>query len=405
MAMRKREAWLAERSLQRKPLSAKRIVTRAGTAGERAVLSPARPLPRKPHQLAWSVERLLWLHFGRHLGHPLTQWLVHTVRCDYTAPRPQSRRSRVRSHNDFCLWAAQTTFPCCADEHARRRRHRTGCAPRATCRRRGCSPLLSMSLWKQPWRQPAVPSFTASLKAHVEAALADGLRRTRSAGQAVALAGVSRALTGEALPPELIDLVMRRLPRGSEAAETIELQVALRNYNPQMDKRFAGNIRLPHVVRPRLRVCMLGDAYHCEKAAALGIDFKDLQGLRNCCANAKLATRFQKKYAYFLASESVIRHIPRLFCQNGRAGKFPVLVGQQDDLAQRVEQIRSTIKFQLKKVTALNVAVGHCHMNGQQLSQNLKLAVDFLISLLKRGTQNLKTIHIKSTRGPPHRLV
>lgn len=70
----------------------------------------------------------------------------------------------------------------------------------------------------------------------------------RSAGQAAALVGVSRALTGEAFLRELIELVMRRLPRGSDAARTVELQVGLRGYDPQKDKRFAGNIRLPHAV-------------------------------------------------------------------------------------------------------------------------------------------------------------
>lgn len=57
--------------------------------------------------------------------------------------------------------------------------------------------------------------------------------------------------------------------------ETIELQIGLKSYDPQKDKRFAGNIKLPHIPRPKMRVCVLGDAYHCEKAAALGLEFKN----------------------------------------------------------------------------------------------------------------------------------
>ena len=74
--------------------------------------------------------------------------------------------------------------------------------------------------------------------------------------------------------------------------ETIELQVGLKNYDPQKDKRFAGNIKLPHIPRPKMRICVLGDAYHCEKAAGLGLDFKNAEGLKNFNKNKKLIKKF-----------------------------------------------------------------------------------------------------------------
>ena len=74
--------------------------------------------------------------------------------------------------------------------------------------------------------------------------------------------------------------------------ETIELQISLKNYDPQKDKRFAGNIKLPHIPRPKMRVCVLGDAYHCEKAASMGLDFKNAEGLKNFNKNKKLIKKF-----------------------------------------------------------------------------------------------------------------
>lgn len=47
--------------------------------------------------------------------------------------------------------------------------------------------------------------------------------------------------------------------------ETVELQIGLKNYDPQKDKRFSGSVRLPHIPRPKMRVCMLGDAQHVEE--------------------------------------------------------------------------------------------------------------------------------------------
>ena len=73
-----------------------------------------------------------------------------------------------------------------------------------------------------------------------------------------------------------------------EFMETIELQIGLKNYDPQKDKRFAGTIKLPHIPRPKMRVCVLGDAFHCEKAAAMGLEFKNAEGLKNFNKNKKL---------------------------------------------------------------------------------------------------------------------
>nr|POF11250.1 60s ribosomal protein l10a [Quercus suber] len=47
--------------------------------------------------------------------------------------------------------------------------------------------------------------------------------------------------------------------------ETIELQIGLKNYDPQKDKRFSGSVKLPHIPRPKMKICMLGDAQHVEE--------------------------------------------------------------------------------------------------------------------------------------------
>ncbi|XP_047307605.1 60S ribosomal protein L10a-2-like, partial [Impatiens glandulifera] len=44
--------------------------------------------------------------------------------------------------------------------------------------------------------------------------------------------------------------------------ETVELQIGLKNYDPQKDKRFSGSLKLPHITRPKMKVCTLGDAQH-----------------------------------------------------------------------------------------------------------------------------------------------
>ncbi len=56
-----------------------------------------------------------------------------------------------------------------------------------------------------------------------------------------------------------------------------------------------------------------------------------------------------------------------------------------EDLEKKVTEVKSTIKFQLKKVLCLGVAIGHVQMTDEELLANVMLAINFLISLLKKG--------------------
>ena len=104
------------------------------------------------------------------------------------------------------------------------------------------------------------------------------------------------------------------------------------------------------------------------------------------------------------------------------AGKFPTPVSHAEDLTNKLTEVRSTIKFQLKKVLCLGVAVGHVQMTDDQVLANVMLSaclpfcwsaglrfaffsgINFLVSLLKKNWQNVKSLHIKTTMGKPVRL-
>merc|ERR1711865_998988 len=131
---------------------------------------------------------------------------------------------------------------------------------------------------------------------------------------------------------------------GRKFLETVELQIGLKDYDTPRDKRFAGTIKLPHVPRPRMKVCVLGDASHCEKAQKANIPFKSVEDLKKLNKNKKLVKKLAQQFDAFLASQPLIPQIPRL-------------LGTSDDIENKVREIRSQVKFQLKKVLCLGVAV------------------------------------------------
>ena len=77
---------------------------------------------------------------------------------------------------------------------------------------------------------------------------------------------------------------------------------------------------------------------------------------------------------------------------------------QQEDLAGKVDDVKATIKFQLKKVLCMSVSVGHCGMENQPILENTKLSINILVSLLKKNWQNVKVLYLKSTMGKPQRI-
>mmetsp|Transcript_50285 Transcript_50285/g.101180 ORF Transcript_50285/g.101180 Transcript_50285/m.101180 type:complete len:208 (-) Transcript_50285:140-763(-) len=182
--------------------------------------------------------------------------------------------------------------------------------------------------------------------------------------------------------------------------ETVELQIGLKDYDTQRDKRFAGTIKLPHVPRPRMKICVLGDAVHCEMAQKTGIPFKSVDDLKKLNKNKKLVKKLAQSFDGFLASQGLIPQIPRRLGPGlNKAGKFPTLVQHTDVLETKVTEMRSQVKFQLKKVLCMGVAVGNVGMNPDELRQNCLMAINFLVSLLKKNWNNVKRLHIKSTMG------
>merc|ERR1711992_502099 len=187
--------------------------------------------------------------------------------------------------------------------------------------------------------------------------------------------------------------------------ETVELQITLKNYDPQKDKRFSGTVKLPNVPRPNQKICIIGDAAHNDEAEAKSIPHMSADDLKKLNKDKKLVKKLAKKYDAFLASESLIKQIPRLLGPGlNKAGKFPALLTHNDNMEAMVIDLKSTIKFQMKKVLCLNVAVGHVGMDEDELVQNIHLAINFLVSLLKKHWQNVRSLYIKSTMGPAIRL-
>ena len=68
-----------------------------------------------------------------------------------------------------------------------------------------------------------------------------------------------------------------------------------------------------------------------------------------------------KRYDAFLASDSLIKQIPRLLGPGlSKAGKFPTMLTHSDNLVVKVDELKATIRFQMKKVCVCVLFLSVC---------------------------------------------
>ncbi|KAL3881201.1 hypothetical protein ACJMK2_027658 [Sinanodonta woodiana] len=212
-------------------------------------------------------------------------------------------------------------------------------------------------------------------------------------------------ISRENLQESIAAVIQASQQKKRKFTESVELQIALKNYDPQKDKRFAGTVKLRYVPKPKMKVCILGDQVHCDQAKANSLPYMDADALKKLNKDKKLVKKLAKRYDAFLASESLIKQIPRILGPGlNKAGKFPAPLTGSDAMMAKVEETKATIKFQLKKVLCLAVCVGHVNMTPEELYQNIIMAINFLVSLLKKNWQNVRALYIKSTMTPAQRI-
>ena len=100
-----------------------------------------------------------------------------------------------------------------------------------------------------------------------------------------------------------------------------------------------------------------------------------------------------------------MKKIPRLLGNVlVKIGKFPIMMTESEKPVEKVAECRATVRFQLKKVLCLGAAVASVDLTEDEIRKNLNMAVNFLVSLLKKGWQNVKSLYVKTTMGKSIRI-
>jgi large subunit ribosomal protein L10Ae len=216
---------------------------------------------------------------------------------------------------------------------------------------------------------------------------------------------MSSKLSNKILDEAVSLIVSRSKLKQRRFTESIELQIGIKNYDTKKDKMFSGTTILPNIIKENTKIAILGDAAHISQAVTYGIDSYSIDDLKKFNKQKKPIKKFAKKYDFFLASDSIIKTIPRVLGPGlNKAGKFPSLLTHNDEIVKKISILKSMIKIELKKVLCFGVIIGNVTMEKEKIIQNLIISINFLVSLLKKNWQNIKSLHIKSTMNKPVKI-
>lgn len=85
--------------------------------------------------------------------------------------------------------------------------------------------------------------------------------------------------------------------------------------------------------------------YPCPQAAAIQVEARSVEDLKKLNKNKKLVKKLAKGYHAFLASDSVIKQIPRLLGPGlNKAGKFPAPIAAGKNLEEQVSWQHASIR-------------------------------------------------------------
>lgn len=145
---------------------------------------------------------------------------------------------------------------------------------------------------------------------------------------------------------------------------------------------------------------MLANAAHIDEAVANNIPYIDVDGLKAFNKDKTKIKKWCKKYDVLLASDSVAKQITKLLGNVlVKLNKFPIAMAEGERLADKINEVRHTVKYQSKKASCLGTAIGKVDQSEEQIRQNLTMSINFLVSLLKKGWQNIGTLYIKTSMG------
>jgi large subunit ribosomal protein L1 len=189
--------------------------------------------------------------------------------------------------------------------------------------------------------------------------------------------------------------------------QSVDVVINLKNIDMNDAKnRIEDEVMLPHGrgTEAKLAIFASGDlALKSKNHVDLLIKPEEIEEL------AKDKKKFKKiadEYDFFIAEAPLMPTIGKtLGIILGPRGKMPKPVPPTIDITGIAKNLRKTIKVRSKTSKTIHATVGQEEMKTEQIAENIDAILKRLEGKLERGKMNIGSVYVKTSMGPPMRIV
>lgn len=194
---------------------------------------------------------------------------------------------------------------------------------------------------------------------------------------------------------------------GRNFTQSVDLAINLRDLdlsNPE--NRVDTEIMLPNGRGKEVRVglfCSEEMATRSGDAADIVIQPEEIEDLADDDGQAK---EIAQQIDFFLAEAPLMPTIGRaLGTVLGPRGKMPNPIQPGEDPAEEIESLKSTVHARSKENTTFHLPAGTETHSPEELTDNIRRILRRITMGLERHEHNLGSVYVKTTMGPPIRIL
>jgi large subunit ribosomal protein L1 len=206
---------------------------------------------------------------------------------------------------------------------------------------------------------------------------------------------------------EAVKTALEKAPK-RKFSESIDITINLKNIDMAQPKnRIDETILLPNGTGENVGICVLGKGDIVTQAKDAKVDLilgpEEIERLGGAPREAR---KIAEQYRFFLAETGVMPQVGRFLGPRlGPRGRMPMPITGGMDIRPIVERLRNSVKIRTKDKTVFSTKVGSTTMKPEQVAENIETIVKRIESVLEQGPLNIRSIYVKTTMGPPVRLV
>ena len=189
--------------------------------------------------------------------------------------------------------------------------------------------------------------------------------------------------------------------------QNIDLVVNLKNIDMNVPKnRVDAEIILPHGRGTEAKVALFASGELALKSKK-HVDFLiKPEEIGDYSKDKKKFKKIAEDHDFFISEAPLMPTIGKtLGTVLGPRGKMPKPVPPQADISGMVKNLRKTIRLRSKSNLTFHTVAGNEDMSKEQITENVDAILTRLESSLERGRVNIGSVYIKTTMGPPERVM